>query len=98
MAIQTVADLSKGVPELSPFDAIFIEGAVPSIPSELADQIKDGGKIIALIADEADSGTGQARGAVTLFTKTGAQLSARVMFDAACPALPEFTSKKSFTF
>lgn len=98
VVVQKVESLSDGMPELSPFDAIFIEGAVPAVPTNLISQVKDGGKIIALIADEADAGAGQARGAVTLFTKSGDQISGRALFDAACPALPDFIRAKTFTF
>ena len=46
-------DLSKGHVENCPYNFIFINGGLDSVPEELFDQLVDGGKIIAIIKKEA---------------------------------------------
>ena len=45
--------LEKGAPAHAPFDAILLNGAVPRIPAELLEQLKDGARLVAVIADGA---------------------------------------------
>ena len=40
-------------PPHAPFDAILLEGAVPRVPQGLLEQLKDGGRLVAVIADGA---------------------------------------------
>ena len=45
--------LEAGAPAHAPFDAILLEGAVPQVPQVLLEQLKDGGRLVAIIADGA---------------------------------------------
>lgn len=49
-----VGDGSLGVPERAPYDAIMITAAIPAIPQVLADQLKDGGRIVAPVGEDMD--------------------------------------------
>ena len=44
-------DLAQGYPKEGPYDAIIVEGAVASVPSALLHQLKDGGRLVAVIVD-----------------------------------------------
>ncbi len=45
-------DLSTGLTKNSPYDKIFIEGAVKSIPNSLVKQLKDSGEIFTVVSNE----------------------------------------------
>ena len=83
--------LIDGAPEHGPYDAIFVEGAVETIPETIIDQLKTGGRIIAIVVD---GPVGQAR--IGLKSDTG--LSWRRAFDATAPVLPGFEAEKAFEF
>jgi protein-L-isoaspartate(D-aspartate) O-methyltransferase len=74
------------------YEVIFFCGAVAEIPSELAAQLAEGGRLVAVV--KPDNGLGRA----TLVTRTGGTLASRVMFDAATPLLPGFAKKPAFVF
>lgn len=76
----------------SAYDVIFFGGAVADIPPEISAQLAEGGRIAAVI--KPDDGPGR----VTLITRTGGILAARVMFDAATALLPGFARKPAFVF
>ena len=40
------ADGTKGLPEHAPYDRIFVAAAAPDVPSPLAEQLADGGKML----------------------------------------------------
>lgn len=84
-------DLAKGYAEEGPYDAILLGGAAAEVPEALLSQLKDGGRLVAIIAD---GGLGKA----TLFENVGGSISRRPMFDAgACP-LPRFQKAPAFVF
>ncbi len=86
--------LCKGAPEYQPFDIIFINGAVPEPPEELLNQLKENGRLIAVITKR-----NQHYGTVVKFTKNDAgHVSSWRLFDAACPHLPEFMNEEIFAF
>jgi protein-L-isoaspartate(D-aspartate) O-methyltransferase len=74
------------------YEVIFFAGAVAEIPSAIAAQLAEGGRLAAVV--KADSGPGRA----VLITRTGGILATRVMFDAATPLLPDFAPKPAFVF
>ena len=76
----------------APYDLILFAGAVAEIPDEIAAQLGEGGRMLAVIRDHA--GVGRA----TLATRTGGTLAHRVIFDAATPLLPGFRPKSAFVF
>ena len=76
----------------SAYDVIFFAGAVAEVLPEIAGQLAEGGRLVAVI--KGDNGPGRA----TLMTRTGGVLADRVMFDAATPVLPRFARKPAFVF
>lgn len=83
--------LIAGSAKHGPFDAIAILGGVQDIPSAIIDQLKDGGRIIAIFMDGA---LGEAR----LGVKSGGRVSWRMVFNATAPVLPGFARAPSFAF
>lgn len=80
-----------GDPAHGPFDVIFINGGVEAIPGALLDQLKDGGRLVAIHMQGA---LGQCR--VTV--RAGETLTTRRAFDATAPVLPGFQKAAEFTF
>jgi len=76
----------------APYDVILFAGAVAEIPDEIAGQLGEGGRMLAVIR------TGPGLGRATLTTRTGGLLAHRVIFDAATPLLPGFQPKPAFVF
>lgn len=94
--IDTVAvfegDLAAGYAKQAPFEVIFFEGAVAEIPASLAEQLSEGGRLLAVV--KPDGGVGVAN----LVTRVGGQLARRSLFDANIPYLPGFEPAAAFTF
>jgi protein-L-isoaspartate(D-aspartate) O-methyltransferase len=81
--------LDAGWPAKAPYDAIIVEGAVGVAPEELFDQLKDGGRLVAVVTED---GMGRA----TIWRRLGRSIDARVAFDAAAPLLPGFAPMPAF--
>lgn len=90
-AIVIAGPLAAGAPEHGPYDAIVLEGAFQDIPTALIDQLKVGGRIVAIRAEGAF-------GTCLLGLKTDAGVAWRRVFDAAAPVLPGFAAKPEFVF
>lgn len=84
--------LAEGLPEQAPFDVIFVCGMVETLPEAWGNQLAEGGRLAAVVADAGGLGRGK------VFTKAGDTLSSRDGFDACPPRLKEFDRKASFTF
>lgn len=84
-------ELSEGYASEGPFDVILLNGCVPLVPQALLDQLKDGGRLVAVIAEH-DFGR------ACLFRKSGSRVSQRPVFDAGGPLLPGFAREKTFVF
>ena len=84
--------LHKGHRPRAPYDVILFGGGVVEIPPEIAAQLADSGRLVAVIKP----GNGMSR--AILLTRTGGVLARRVIFDAAIPMLPGFASKPAFEF
>lgn len=84
-------DLAQGWSAEGPFDAIVVEGAVEFIPPELLDQLKDGGRLVAILAA---LGMGRA----TVWRRDGSVFGMHDMFDANAEVLPGFKQARSFVF
>jgi protein-L-isoaspartate(D-aspartate) O-methyltransferase len=65
-----VGDGSEGLHEHAPFDAVLVSAAFPSVPTPLAEQLADGGRLVQPI------GRGGSED-VTLFQRKGGELVAR---------------------
>jgi protein-L-isoaspartate(D-aspartate) O-methyltransferase len=90
-AVVHAGPLAGGDPDHGPYDAIVIEGGIARLPAALVDQLKPGGRIVAL-----DVSDGVGRG--TLGVRTPAGIGWRRIFDAAAPLLPGFEAAKAFEF
>ncbi|PKP67077.1 MAG: protein-L-isoaspartate O-methyltransferase, partial [Alphaproteobacteria bacterium HGW-Alphaproteobacteria-8] len=83
--------LAAGAPASGPYDVILLEGGVEIVPEPLLAQLKDGGRLVAIVMD---GPLGQA----TVFTRAGDVVSSRRAFDATAPVLPGFDTVRSFAF
>jgi len=82
--------LAQGCPSQAPFDVIFLEGAAELIPDALFAQLKEGGRLAALMLE---NNVGKAR----IFTRTPKAVSGRTVFDGMAPLLPGFARVREFT-
>lgn len=88
--IQVVlAPLESGALRHAPFDAILVEGAVEAMPAELGAQLKEGGRLVCIVQH-------QSMGQAMVYTKTGSDLTGRVVFNAAAPLLSGFSVPHRF--
>lgn len=83
--------LPKGLPEQGPYDIIFINGAVSSVPVNLFDQLSENGRLITVIKTD-NLKTGRA----VLYKKTGQTISKTELFDANIPFLRDFLPPSTF--
>jgi len=83
--------LTAGWAQGAPYDAILIEGAVEIVPDAVTAQLKDGGRLVAVIGRVP-------MGKATLYRKLGGKLTAVPLFDAAAPLLPGFAKPAAFVF
>lgn len=103
MASETLAKLSvdnaavvtgkliQGCPDQGPFDVIFIDGGVEFLPKALFGQLKDGGRLAAIVLEKT---VGKGR----IFTRLGDNISVRTIFDGGAPLLPAFARAREFSF
>jgi protein-L-isoaspartate(D-aspartate) O-methyltransferase len=81
--------LEAGCASQAPYDAILIEGAIEHLPEALADQLRDGGRIVALFREGN-------LGVVRIGRKLDGRINWRFAFNAGAPVLPGFTEKRGF--
>jgi protein-L-isoaspartate(D-aspartate) O-methyltransferase len=82
-AAVVVGELTAGWAAKAPYDAIVVQGAVSAPPEPLFDQLKDGGRLVAVVVED---GLGKA----TIWRRLGHSVDAWTAFDAAAPVLPGF--------
>ena len=85
-------ELSHGHAEQAPYQAIFLNGAVPEMPEELIRQLAEGGRMCAVIDDGIGSGQ------VVRAVRRGATVARQVLFDANVASLPGFDREPGFVF
>lgn len=87
----TVAEgaLPDGWPGEAPYDAIIVEGAIAAAPQRLLDQLKDGGRLVAIM-EEGELGK------ATIWRRLGRSLDAWEAFDATAAVLPGFAAAPAF--
>ncbi|WP_439271230.1 protein-L-isoaspartate O-methyltransferase family protein [Pseudochrobactrum sp. HB0163] len=84
-------DLAAGYPKEAPYDVILLEGAVDFVPQALQEQLKDGGRLVAV------EGQGNI-GVAHIYVKEDGIISRRGVFNAAVKPLPGFRRKAEFVF
>lgn len=85
-------DLTAGWPAKAPYDAIILEGQVSMIPAALLDQLKDGGRLVAVLSS-LDSGV---VGKATAWQRIGMRFEPTAVFDAGAIPLPGFQQPVAF--
>ncbi|CAD7046739.1 protein-L-isoaspartate O-methyltransferase [Pseudorhizobium endolithicum] len=84
-------EMEKGYPAEAPYDLIFVNGAVEEVPAELLEQLRDGGRLVAVV------GYGNAAQARLLVKERGT-VSEGSHFNASVKPLPGFRRERSFVF
>lgn len=85
-------DGSVGLSAQAPFDAILLAGSVAEVPQALLDQLKVGGRLLAIVGQEPVM-------QATLFTRVASgQLSRQALFDTLAGRLPGFNEPSRFQF
>lgn len=87
----THAKLSEGNAKHGPYDVVIAEGAIEELPRAIAEQIKDGGRIVAIMQQDNLS---QCR----IGHKSDGSISWRYAFDASAPLLAGFEAQEEFAF
>lgn len=85
-----IGELAIGYPAEGPYDAIVVEGLVDEVPFSLLDQLKDGGRLVAVLS-------GRPSRAV-LWRRLGGTFDEREAFEAAASPLPGFSKPATFVF
>jgi protein-L-isoaspartate(D-aspartate) O-methyltransferase len=83
--------LTEGVKADAPYDVIFINGAVESVPDSLLAQLAEGGRLVAILQNGPQ---GQAH----IYLKEDGVVGGRPDFDATVPALAGFKRPVGFVF
>ena len=87
-----LGDGSAGAADDGPFDAIVLGGSVHDVPQALLQQLKVGGRLIAIVGEEPVM-------QATLFTRTSANdWTHRALWDTTAPRLIGFTEPSRFHF
>jgi protein-L-isoaspartate(D-aspartate) O-methyltransferase len=86
--------LARGCPEKGPYDVILLNGSVPAPPESLYGQLKEGGRLAAILSRPGPGAQGKA----TLFVKAEGEVSGLPHFDAGAAPLPGFSRESSFSF
>jgi protein-L-isoaspartate(D-aspartate) O-methyltransferase len=85
-------DGASGLPAEAPFDAIVVSGSVADVPAALLDQLKPGGRLVAIVGQEPVM-------RATLITRVAAaQFKREVLFDTVAPRLKGFAEPAAFRF
>lgn len=83
------AHLTEGWPGQAPYDAVMIGGAIEVFPDGLADQLRDGGRVVAIFKE---GNLGIAR----IGRKIDGRINWRLAFNAFAPVLPDFSRVPGF--
>lgn len=84
--------LEKGYAAEAPYDLIFLNGAAEDVPEALLSQLRDGGRLVAVI------GKGGHAARATVISREGANYSTVRYFNAAIKVLPGFRKAAEFVF
>jgi protein-L-isoaspartate(D-aspartate) O-methyltransferase len=86
--------LSQGHEPGAPYDVIFLNGSVAGVPETLFAQLREGGRLVAVLTRSPNMRQGKAY----CFVKVRGEASGVPHFDAGAPPLPGFVPAPSFTF
>lgn len=84
-------ELPAGHAAKAPYDAIFVNGAVDVLPTALFDQLKEGGRLVAVVGQGLSSGA-------RIFVREQGRQSERFAFNASVRRLPGFEKAAEFAF
>lgn len=90
-AAAVAGPIEQGVAKEAPFDVIILEGAVDVVPPALLAQLRDGGRLVAVL------GSGNAAVA-NLYVKTGNDVAPMPSFNVSIPVLGSFAEAPAFVF
>ncbi|KCV81563.1 protein-L-isoaspartate(D-aspartate) O-methyltransferase [Actibacterium atlanticum] len=82
-------EMAAGASKHGPYDVITVQGAVEHIPDAVTDQLRDGGRIVALFMDGA-------LGVCRIGYKIDGVMNWRFAFNASAPVLPGFERQRAF--
>jgi len=88
--IVETAPATEGAPRHAPYDALIVQGGIERMPQALDDQLKEGGRAVAIFMDGA-------LGRVRLGVKRQGSLRWRDVFHSAAPVLDGFSRERSFS-
>ncbi len=92
-AVVVDGSLEQGYAKQGPYNVIFINGAVGSVPDAIIDQLAEGGRLVTIVVGPDGVGRG------TLIVRKNGLISSRDLFDAGTPVLAEFpVTPKAFAF
>ncbi len=84
-------NMQDGYPSKAPYDVILLEGSVDFVPDRLLDQLREGGRLVAV------EGHGNA-GIARIYVKESGVTSGRGVFNTAVHPLPGFERIPQFEF
>jgi protein-L-isoaspartate(D-aspartate) O-methyltransferase len=83
--------LTQGWSPAAPYDVIFVDGAVETVPDALCSQLKDGGGLVAVVGRVP-------AGRAIVYRSVRGDVSGWPVFDASAPLLPGFAAPPIFVF
>lgn len=89
---------TPGYPSSGPYDVIFINGAIETLPETLTDQLAEGGRLVTIRSISLRPGKSAGLGKAVLYRKSGGRLFHKEAFDASVPLLHGFEEKRQFEF
>lgn len=84
-------ELETGAAEHGPFNVIFVNGAVASVPKAWTDQLADKGRLVCIVQNGSV-------GRACVYTRAEDTVGESVVFDASVPLLPGFAAEPEFVF
>ena len=91
-AVVVEGPLAEGYPRQAPYNIILLGGAVAEVPTAIANQLAEGGRLVTVVS------VGAGLGRATLMQRDGGVISSRILCDAAVPVLPGFEAAPGFVF
>jgi protein-L-isoaspartate(D-aspartate) O-methyltransferase len=85
-------DGAAGLPGDGPFDVVMLSGSVPAVPQALLDQLKPGGRLLAIVGQE------PVMRAVRITRLSATALQSQELFDTVAPRLLGFDEPTRFHF